>query len=59
VQSVLEELERTKGEPLEARKRIFKELQRRLHPDKNLEYPEAAKLAFQRLMESRGSYLVQ
>lgn len=51
------ELAKTRNEPIEVRRRIFKELQRKLHPDKNLECAESAKLAFQKLMESRGSYL--
>jgi hypothetical protein len=51
------QMERTKGEPIDARKKLFKEFQRDLHPDKNPDCPEAAKLAFQQLMDSRGSYL--
>lgn len=57
VADVLRELEQTRAQPLEARKKVFKDLQRRLHPDKNLHCPEAAKLAFQQLMENRSSYL--
>jgi len=57
VAKVLKELEQTRNEPLEARKKVFKDLQRRLHPDKNLDCPEAAKLAFQQLMDNRVMYL--
>mmetsp|Transcript_56610 Transcript_56610/g.132832 ORF Transcript_56610/g.132832 Transcript_56610/m.132832 type:complete len:1004 (-) Transcript_56610:124-3135(-) len=51
------QLEKSKHEPLETRKRIFKDLQRQLHPDKNMDQPETAKLAFQKLMEQRATYL--
>lgn len=49
-----------RGQPLAQRKRIFRELQLRLHPDKHMdstEESEAAKLAFQQLMEQRDAYL--
>eukprot|EP00439_Symbiodinium_sp_Y106_P016034 s8523_g2.t1 len=49
--------DRTRSSPLEERKKVFRDLQRQLHPDKNLHDQEAAKLAFQKLMESRDSYL--
>lgn len=52
-------LDDTRSRPLEERKRIFKELQRTLHPDKNMATPEqeeAAKMAFQKLMEERAFY---
>eukprot|EP00403_Amphidinium_massartii_P018746 CAMPEP_0178420620 /NCGR_PEP_ID=MMETSP0689_2-20121128/26227_1 /TAXON_ID=160604 /ORGANISM="Amphidinium massartii, Strain CS-259" /LENGTH=1043 /DNA_ID=CAMNT_0020042109 /DNA_START=1 /DNA_END=3132 /DNA_ORIENTATION=+ len=51
------QLERNKNESLETRKRIFKDLQRQLHPDKNMDQPESAKLAFQKLMEQRATFL--
>merc|ERR1712125_178304 len=51
------QLQQTQDKPLSERKRIFRELQRQLHPDKNVEEPEIAKLAFQRLMDFRLSYL--
>jgi len=51
------QLEKSKNEPLENRKKIFKDLQRQLHPDKNMDQPETAKLAFQKLMEQRATYL--
>eukprot|EP00928_Gymnodinium_smaydae_P021690 TRINITY_DN18491_c0_g3_i1.p1 TRINITY_DN18491_c0_g3~~TRINITY_DN18491_c0_g3_i1.p1 ORF type:complete len:1054 (-),score=193.41 TRINITY_DN18491_c0_g3_i1:208-3369(-) len=57
LKGVQAQLNRTRGEPLEERRRLFRELQRQLHPDKNLENPEAAKLAFQTLMDSRADYL--
>jgi len=47
----------SRAAPWQVRKRLFRDLQRELHPDKNLDDPEAAKLAFQRLMELRGSFL--
>ncbi|CAK0876770.1 unnamed protein product, partial [Prorocentrum cordatum] len=53
----MEELDRTINEPLEARKKIFRELQRKLHPDKNPDQEDGAKFAFQKLMERRGVYL--
>ncbi|CAE7726925.1 Acaa1a, partial [Symbiodinium microadriaticum] len=46
------EQDRTRSSPLEERKKVFRDLQRQLHPDKNLHDQEAAKLAFQKLMES-------
>eukprot|EP00927_Polykrikos_kofoidii_P024108 TRINITY_DN21997_c0_g2_i1.p1 TRINITY_DN21997_c0_g2~~TRINITY_DN21997_c0_g2_i1.p1 ORF type:complete len:577 (+),score=95.09 TRINITY_DN21997_c0_g2_i1:120-1850(+) len=51
------ELEATRCHSLEARRRTFRELQRRLHPDKNVQFEEAAKLAFQALMCERRTYL--
>lgn len=54
---ILEQLESTRGEPLAVRRKIFRELQRQLHPDKNAECEEGAKLAFQTLMERRAFYL--
>eukprot|EP00927_Polykrikos_kofoidii_P026132 TRINITY_DN23323_c0_g1_i1.p1 TRINITY_DN23323_c0_g1~~TRINITY_DN23323_c0_g1_i1.p1 ORF type:complete len:591 (+),score=41.60 TRINITY_DN23323_c0_g1_i1:90-1862(+) len=55
--SVLEELARTQGHPLTERKRIFRALQKQLHPDKNVSQTEEATLAFQTLMERRQAYL--
>lgn len=54
---VMKQLDSTRSSPLEERKKVFRDLQRQLHPDKNPDDQEAAKLAFQRLMESRDSYL--
>lgn len=55
--TVMKQIDRTRSSPLEERKKVFRDLQRQLHPDKNLHDQEAAKLAFQKLMESRDSYL--
>eukprot|EP00930_Biecheleria_cincta_P085218 TRINITY_DN74626_c0_g1_i1.p1 TRINITY_DN74626_c0_g1~~TRINITY_DN74626_c0_g1_i1.p1 ORF type:complete len:475 (+),score=92.12 TRINITY_DN74626_c0_g1_i1:105-1529(+) len=52
-----EELDRSRGLSQQERKRIFRELQRRIHPDKNLADQDAAKLAFQYLMDNRTSFL--
>lgn len=54
-----QELNQTRAEPLAERKRVFRELQRHLHPDKNVDCAEAAKMAFQELMLQRGWYLSQ
>jgi DnaJ-class molecular chaperone len=54
---MMKKLDKARSLPLEERKRVFKDLQRQLHPDKNMEQAEAAKLAFQKLMEQRGSFL--
>jgi hypothetical protein len=54
---MMNQLDRARSKPADERKRIFKDLQRSLHPDKNLEQAEAAKLAFQKLMEQRDSFL--
>ncbi|CAK9002954.1 unnamed protein product [Durusdinium trenchii] len=60
-QELIAELEaqmaKTRPLPLEERKRVFKDLQRRFHPDKNLLEEESATLAFQHLMDSRHTYL--
>jgi len=50
-------LEHARTQPLEERKKVFRDLQRQLHPDKNIDQADAAKLAFQRLMEQRASFL--
>mmetsp|Transcript_104190 Transcript_104190/g.185084 ORF Transcript_104190/g.185084 Transcript_104190/m.185084 type:complete len:890 (-) Transcript_104190:64-2733(-) len=55
--SVMKQLDDTKNSSQEERKKVFRELQRQLHPDKNLDNQEAANIAFQKLMERRGSYL--
>lgn len=59
VESMLQKLEETRSQPLSEKKRIFRDLQRQLHPDKNVHCAEAAKLAFQELMMQRNSYLVE
>mmetsp|Transcript_30326 Transcript_30326/g.67971 ORF Transcript_30326/g.67971 Transcript_30326/m.67971 type:complete len:478 (+) Transcript_30326:64-1497(+) len=57
VNEMREQLQHTRKEPLQVRKLIFRDLQRQLHPDKNTECEEAAKFAFQKLMEERRAYL--
>lgn len=61
VNLLIDEVERTLGRtrnmPAGERKKVFRELQRRFHPDKNAECAEISKLVFQRLMDSRRSYL--
>lgn len=57
VVEMLQHLEQTKTEPSAVRKVVFRDLQRQLHPDKNSEIEEAAKIAFQKLMELRSQYL--
>eukprot|EP00931_Biecheleriopsis_adriatica_P066606 TRINITY_DN40925_c0_g1_i1.p1 TRINITY_DN40925_c0_g1~~TRINITY_DN40925_c0_g1_i1.p1 ORF type:complete len:201 (+),score=58.66 TRINITY_DN40925_c0_g1_i1:812-1414(+) len=52
-----QKLEQTRGQPIAMRRKIFRDLQRQLHPDKNGRCSEAAKLAFQKLMDERGWYL--
>jgi len=59
VEPVSLQLQQTQGKSLTERKRIFRELQRQLHPDKNTDEPEVAKLAFQRLMDHRAAYLLE
>lgn len=54
---VMKQIDSTRDAPLEERKKVFKDLQRQLHPDKNPHDQEAAKLAFQKLMENRNIYL--
>lgn len=57
IANTLAQLEQTREEPLEVRKSTFRDLQRQLHPDKNTDCEEAAKRAFQTLMEHRADYL--
>eukprot|EP00931_Biecheleriopsis_adriatica_P057004 TRINITY_DN33807_c0_g1_i2.p1 TRINITY_DN33807_c0_g1~~TRINITY_DN33807_c0_g1_i2.p1 ORF type:complete len:824 (+),score=182.64 TRINITY_DN33807_c0_g1_i2:93-2564(+) len=57
VEEMMGHLEQSREEPLHVRKLIFRDLQRQLHPDKNTECEEAAKHAFQKLMEQRTGYL--
>lgn len=57
IASMLKELELTREESLPERKRVFRKLQRELHPDKNVDCEEEAKLAFQELMLQRSCYL--
>jgi len=57
VNEMRQQLQHSRGEPLQVRRLIFRDLQRQLHPDKNTECEEAAKHAFQKLMEERSSYL--
>lgn len=45
------------NEPVAVRRKVFRELQRKLHPDKNAHCREAAKIAFQQLMDQQGKYL--
>lgn len=54
---MMNQLENAKSKTVEERKKVFKDLQRQLHPDKNIHQAEAAKLAFQKLMEQRSSFL--
>jgi len=53
---MMQQLDQTRGQPLVERKRIFRELQRQLHPDKNVDCAEEAKMAFQELMQQRAFY---
>mmetsp|Transcript_108148 Transcript_108148/g.187756 ORF Transcript_108148/g.187756 Transcript_108148/m.187756 type:complete len:1043 (-) Transcript_108148:116-3244(-) len=55
--TTMKTLEHARTQPLEERKKVFRDLQRQLHPDKNIDQADAAKLAFQRLMEQRASFL--
>lgn len=54
---MMKRLDNARSKPIEERKKIFKDLQRELHPDKNIGQAEAAKTAFQKLMEQRGPFL--
>merc|ERR1712151_109213 len=61
IANMLQRLDAAWGAPLEERKRVFRELQRDLHPDKNMDSEadaQAAKVAFQRLMERRAGFLL-
>eukprot|EP00930_Biecheleria_cincta_P101720 TRINITY_DN9336_c1_g1_i1.p1 TRINITY_DN9336_c1_g1~~TRINITY_DN9336_c1_g1_i1.p1 ORF type:complete len:390 (+),score=70.46 TRINITY_DN9336_c1_g1_i1:100-1269(+) len=57
MEGIDEELDRTRHQSLQERRKTFRELQRQLHPDKNMSDPESAKRAFQYLMDNRRSYL--
>lgn len=57
VRQMEETLDRARILPIHERKKAFRELQRLLHPDKNRSCQEAAKIAFQMLMDRRGSFL--
>jgi len=57
IASMILQLKETREEPLAERKRLFRELQRQLHPDKNMDRAAEAKLAFQELMQQRAAYL--
>jgi hypothetical protein len=59
VESMQRQLQETQSQPLEEKKRIFRDLQRQLHPDKNVDNAAAAKHAFQELMLQRNSYLAE
>lgn len=52
-----ERLAQTKYASSSERKKVFRDLQRRYHPDKNTESCDVAKLVFQRLMDNQRSYL--
>jgi len=54
---MMKQLDGARSKSVDERKKVFKDLQRQLHPDKNIEQAEAAKLAFQKLMEQRDSFL--
>jgi hypothetical protein len=54
---MMKRLDDARSKPLDERKKVFKDLQRELHPDKNIDQAEAAKLAFQKLMEQREPFL--
>lgn len=56
VRQVEESMARSRQQPLAMRRKIFRELQRKLHPDKN-EGCDAFKLAFQDLMDRQREYL--
>lgn len=55
--SMNRQLDETRMAPLTERKRVFRELQRQLHPDKNVDCEDDAKMAFQELMQLRAGYL--
>ena len=39
-EDMLKQLDRARSQPLEDRKKVFKDLQRQLHPDKNIDQAE-------------------
>jgi len=57
IEEVEQMLASTEGRPASERKKVFRDLQRRFHPDKNAETIEISKVVFQRLMDNRRSYL--
>lgn len=59
VESMQRRLQETQSQPLCDKKRIFRDLQRQLHPDKNVNCAAAAKFAFQELMLQRDTYLLE
>lgn len=56
VRHVEESMAKSRQQPLAMRRKIFRELQRKLHPDKN-KGCDAFKLAFQDLMDRQREYL--
>lgn len=52
-------LDASREAPLDVRRNIFRDLQRQMHPDKNVGNEEAATMAFQELMARRKRYLMQ
>lgn len=56
VRQVEDSMAKSRQQPLAMRRKIFRELQRKLHPDKN-EGCDAFKLAFQDLMDRQREYL--
>lgn len=54
---MMNRLDKNKSKPMDERKKLFKDLQRELHPDKNIDQAEAAKQAFQKLMEEKDTFL--
>lgn len=55
--SMNRQLDETRMAPPAERKRVFRELQRQLHPDKNVDCEDDSKMAFQELMQLRAGYL--
>lgn len=50
-------LQSSRGMSAAERRKVFRELQRKLHPDKNLDNVESATVAFQRLMDCRRCFV--
>jgi len=57
IAEIEDHLGNTQHATLKDRKKLFRGLQRRMHPDKNADLPEASKVAFQHLMERETAYL--